>query len=62
MSEHDKDPAEAHREGLEEIEGKPHHPAAENAKGGAVPQHAPPPIIDPPGQKHRDGTLPNLKR
>jgi hypothetical protein len=62
MNEHDQDAAKAHREGLEEIDGKPHHPTTEHAKGGAVPHHPPPPIIDPPGQKHRYGTLPNLKR
>ena len=62
MNEHEhKDPVEAHREGLEKLERAPHHPTTEHAKGSAVPHDAPP-VIEPPGEKHRDGLLPNQKR
>ena len=54
-----KSPAEAHREGLEEIGQAPHHPTTERDK----PRH--PAAFVPeitPGEKHRDGMLPNVKK
>lgn len=59
--EHPKDPVEAAREGLEEIERKPHHPTTKHDKSvhGELP---PRPIIETPGEAHRAGPLPNMKK
>jgi hypothetical protein len=60
MDEHEhKTPAEAHREGLEELEHKPHHPTTEHDK---PPHAAAPPVTEPPGEAHRGGPLPYQKR
>jgi hypothetical protein len=57
-----KNPIDAHREGLEQLERAPHHATTEHAKGGPPPHGAPPPVTEPPGEKHRGGPLPNQKR
>jgi hypothetical protein len=63
MSEHEqhKNPVDAHREGLEQLERAPHHQTTEHAKGGPPPK-GPTPVEETPGEKHRGGMLPNQKR
>jgi hypothetical protein len=62
MNEHEqhKNPVDAHREGLEQLERAPHHQTTEHAKGG--PPDRPAPVEETPGEKHRGGMLPNQKR
>ncbi len=54
-----KTPAEAHREGLEELERAPHHQTTQHDKG----PHAGGPLpTEPPGEAHRSGQLPDQRR
>jgi hypothetical protein len=58
--EHRKNPVDAHREGLEQLERAPHHPTTKHDK----PPHEPEvrPIVEPPNIEHRAGPLPYQKR
>jgi hypothetical protein len=57
--EHPKNPIEAEREGLEQLERAPHHPTTEHDKPGRAPDGA---TTQPPGELHRGGPLPDHKR
>jgi hypothetical protein len=54
-----KNPIDAHREGLEQLERAPHHQTTEHDKG---PHETAPQPTEPPGEKHRGGPLPYQKR
>jgi hypothetical protein len=54
-----KNPVDAHREGLEQLERAPHHQTTEHDKG---PHAGGPQPAEPPGEAHRGGPLPNQKR
>ncbi|HZW54620.1 MAG TPA: hypothetical protein VFF00_11315 [Candidatus Elarobacter sp.] len=56
---HPKNPIDAHREGLEQLERAPHHHTTEHEKS---PHDAAPQPAEPPGERHRGGPLPNLKK
>jgi hypothetical protein len=61
MTEQDtgKNPLDAHREGLEQLERAPHHQTTEHDK---APHAGEPQPSEPPGEAHRGGPLPNQKR
>jgi len=58
-TEHPKNPVDAHREGLEQLERAPHHQTTEHAKG---PHGSGPHPSETPAEEHRGGPLPNQKR
>ena len=57
--EHPKNPADAHREGLEKLERAPHHQTTKHEKG---PHAGAPQPTEPPGESHRGGPLPYMKK
>lgn len=59
QDEHPKNPVDAAREGLEQLERAPHHPTTERDK---APRSSEPPPAETPGEAHRSGTFPNLKK
>ncbi len=60
MEHEHKDPAQAHREGLERLERAPHHPTTEHDKAPHADTARP--AEEPPGEAHRGGPLPDQKR
>lgn len=57
--EHPKNPIDAAREGLEQLERAPHHPTTERDK---APHAETPEPTEPPGARNRGGPLPDMKR
>jgi len=55
-----KQPAEAHREGLEQLDHRPHHPTT--AKSHPARYEEGPEIVAEPEVEHRGGRLPNQKK
>jgi hypothetical protein len=56
---HPQNPVDAHREELEKLERAPHHQTTEHDKG---PRAGAPEPEGPPGEAHRGGPLPYLKK